>query len=271
MPVCDHCQGKTQASFSSAFNKTLCAACKMNEPYKMLYKSTAKLQYFLTDKDLHEIEMFPGPKNRNGGACGHRDTFLIRESDVKSRFCQKFNIIPNEIAGKLQELRAIKAAKRAKRATTSAARHVGGAETHQPDYNGGPVTVSHPRIDSSYILLREQRKQELVDALAEYKLSLRADSKLCQGYINGTITDRSVDEIVHRMCQMHFLFNYANMDSCLDRAYEQHNVERNDGFFSDFSVFERAERLALKKRPYPSSWPWLGAGWGAPLPPRRAY
>lgn len=255
MPVCDHCQGKTQASFSLAFNKTLCAACKMNEPYKMLYKSTAKLQYFLTDKDLHEIEMFPGPKNRNGGACGHRDTFLVRESDVKSRFCQKFSVTPNEIAGKLQELQTIKAAKRAKRVATS--NHVGRAEPHQPGYNGGPVIVSPHHIDSSQLLLREQRKQELVDALAEYKLSLRADSKLCQGYINGTITDRSVDEIVHRMCQMHFLFNYADMDNCLDRAYELHNAERNDGCFSDFSVFERAERLALKKRPYPSSWPWL--------------
>ena len=108
MPNCDHCQNKTSCAFSQAFNKTLCSYCKTKEPYKILYKTTAKNQYFLTDKDLHEIETFTGPRNQHGGAFGHRNTYLVREYDIQNQFCQKFNIMPNEIPGKLQELQTIK-------------------------------------------------------------------------------------------------------------------------------------------------------------------
>lgn len=66
----------------------------------------------------------------------------------------------------------------------------------------------------------------MVESLNKYKLQLREDSKLCQGYIDGTIKDWTIDQIVERMCQMRFLYEYCDMDD----AYQEAKSEQCDGF-----------------------------------------
>ena len=62
-------------------------------------------------------------------------------------------------------------------------------------------------------LLHNKRKNELIDALKKYKLSLRSDSKLCEKYIQSGIRGigMSIDDIVERMAEMKYLFDYCNM------------------------------------------------------------
>jgi len=57
-----------------------------------------------------------------------------------------------------------------------------------------------------------KRKLDLTNVLEKYGLEFREDSKLCNGYVNGTIKDKDLDWIANRMCQMKYLFEYCNMN-----------------------------------------------------------
>ncbi len=99
----------------------------------------------------------------------------------------------------------------------------------------------------------ERRRTELTNALRNVHLEIREDSKLCRGYISGTIKDKSLEWIVHRMCQMKFLFEYADIKKCFPEAHENLGY-----FYSDEELFEEAEEIALSKvGGYPEVFPWL--------------
>jgi len=102
------------------------------------------------------------------------------------------------------------------------------------------------------------RKLALVNALGEYKLQLRSDSKLCASYIAGFCTF-TVDQVVERMCQMKYLYDYCNMTKYLRRAENEFRAELNTGYIPDVPVFDSAEYLALNARSsgYPLVWPWM--------------
>ena len=112
------------------------------------------------------------------------------------------------------------------------------------------------------------RRTELIKALSKVGLELRSDSKLCDGWINNSITDYrrrtdnswTIGSVVNRMCQMRYLFDYCNMDECLQIAYEEQQDELENGYFPDSSVFDDAEYLALKGNCYPKVFPWLVEG-----------
>lgn len=92
----------------------------------------------------------------------------------------------------------------------------------------------------------------------KYKLTLRNDSKLCTGYINGTIKDLTCKQIAVRMCQMKYLYDYCHMNDCCEEAYESQQEEYRAGYLPDCTVFEQAELIALHKYGnYPNVWPWL--------------
>ena len=100
---------------------------------------------------------------------------------------------------------------------------------------------------------REKRRVHLTALLSKYGLELRDDSKLCQGYINGTVKDKSPEWIVSRICQMKYLYDYCDMKSAF-KAAKQLKTENPDIF-----VKETAERIALSKvgGTYPRQFPWL--------------
>jgi hypothetical protein len=106
---------------------------------------------------------------------------------------------------------------------------------------------------------RNKRQEILVNALNRYGLELRSDSQLCNGYIDGTIKDWSLDEIVERMCQMKYLFEYMNMKYYLDKIYHEQKMEREfSKYYPTQTVFEEAEEYVLSKiKGYPKTWPWM--------------
>ena len=107
---------------------------------------------------------------------------------------------------------------------------------------------------------KEKRKIQLIEILKKHGLTLRSDSKLCKGYLDGSIkeTKSNLNWIVERMCQMKFLFEYCNMKHEIEKAKEEQSEEWDRGYIPDNSVFEEAEMNILKKiNGYPKVFPWL--------------
>lgn len=101
----------------------------------------------------------------------------------------------------------------------------------------------------------DDRRNELQVALQKMGLELREDSRYCKKYIEQN--DGDVDEIVNRMCEMKFLFDYCDMRNVLDKVEKEHIETLEAGYFPDSSVFDEAEYEVLGKTPYPKIWPWL--------------
>lgn len=216
---CDEC-GKPNSKINSVHKIRLCHECIKLDEYKMICKTDAKLEYFLTDKDLLQCD----------SVSGSSDSVLYKKMDIVDVFCIKYVVNPFDEAcitstqNMLSEKR--KQAKEIRR-TNAESRH-------------------------------SRRKQKLIKALNKSGLELRSDSKLCQGYINGTIKNKSVDECVLRMCQMKYLYDYCRMEKCYKRAVRKQNIEWEAGYIPDIPLWDQAEMIALDKYgPYPREWPWL--------------
>jgi hypothetical protein len=72
----------------------------------------------------------------------------------------------------------------------------------------------------------QQRRQALVVALADVREKLRADSNLCQGWIEGRVTDRSLHEVAAVMKCTRYLFSishvsYSHFHDTLNDAMER--------------------------------------------------
>lgn len=100
------------------------------------------------------------------------------------------------------------------------------------------------------------RKKELLKALHEAGLELRSDSKLCKKYLDHAIGD--IDEIVERMCQMKFLYDYNDMKNVLDTVAKDFNETLEAGYIPDYDVFGYSEYIVLEKigGEYPDVYPW---------------
>jgi hypothetical protein len=61
----------------------------------------------------------------------------------------------------------------------------------------------------------EKRKTKLVKKLKEASLNFHNDSKLCKLYIENK-TDYKINEVVQRMSQIKYLYEYCHMDDCLE-------------------------------------------------------
>ncbi len=56
-----------------------------------------------------------------------------------------------------------------------------------------------------------------------------------------------IQDIVERMCQMKYLFEYCHMDECKEKALEEQRETLEAGYIPDCSVFDEAEIMALDK------------------------
>lgn len=222
--TCDICN-KSPARLNKIFDQYLCEECRETPDYKLIYKTTAKNKYFLNEKDIEQLECFE--TTGSNGFSHHCAVTLIREFDAINYFCEKHHITLDQLNETIESLKTAKENKSNK-------------------------------IKQTKQMKLENRKRDLQLALKKVGLKLRPDSKLCEGYIDGTIKDWSIDQIVHRMCQMHFLYNYGNMDYHLEKSYKYQTEELNAGFFPDMTVPEQAEMHALEEiGGYPKKWPWL--------------
>lgn len=222
MPVvCDIC-GESPARMNNIFEKRFCEKCRDDPEYKLIYKTTAKKKYRLTDDDIKQLECFESESYQ------HRCTVtLVREIDAMNCFCDKNKITIDEIEETIENMDSIKKKRSQKR-----------LETKQNK--------------------KDERKKDLKRALKRAGLELRTDSKLCEGFINGDIKDWTIDKIVNRMCQMKYLYDYADMDKYIEKANHDQMEELEAGYIPDTSITDQAEWYALEKiGGYPKKWPWL--------------
>jgi hypothetical protein len=236
MPRCVECN-VTRALWDRHRDIHLCKICRETVKYKLMYKTHIKDQYNICMDDYEDYE----PIIYDRGSWGLR--YLYKLSDVHHIFCIHHNIDHNDIDAietKRQEIIREKAQNKADR---------------------------KERRAHNQIVNRQKRHDKLVVALAGFGLILRADSKLCNGYINGTIKDQTIKQIVRRMCEMKFLYEYANMSQCYqeicdaeedDFEFVRDKFSRGTEYYPGPRVVVYAEELALKRiGGYPEVWPWL--------------
>lgn len=217
---CNICNGKR----ISHLDVILCDICSNLDKYKLITKTIAKNDYFLNEDDLENLQYF-------NVRCSYKIAKLYKKMDIMIKASIKHNLILDNLADGLNEIKKIKDAK-------SVARK--------------------EKMQSTKQAKLDKRKTDLTNALENIGLVLRNDSKLCQMYIDGKTDD--LDNVVRRMCEMKYLYDYCHMDECKDIAYKEHCDEIKAGYYPDFSVSEIAERIALKKYSngkYPINWPWM--------------
>jgi len=112
----------------------------------------------------------------------------------------------------------------------------------------------------------KKRKNELFEKLKENGLELRPDSKLCSGYIDGSLKKWTLDQVVHMVGEMKWLFEYTPYKETLDTdvKYEAKELREYDGLswsaayhitFQEIEPYVRAN--ILKKYPIPPKFPWI--------------
>ena len=203
----------------------LCDLCDKKDENTMICKSTAKSEYSLNDGDLDDLDYTPvnNPHYRSAS-----EMILYNKLDIKNKFCEKYKITWDKIDLKIAELKLLKLDKKTIR-----------------------VKKREEKTQSN--------REKLINALSDHGLELRTDSKLCQQYIDGELTEWTLEAVVQRMCQMKYLYDYCDMDQAYQEAREKQIEELNAGYFPDCSIFDQAEMIALEKvqGKYPEEWPWI--------------
>ncbi len=224
--ICDDCEQLTNSYIKNANDENLCTDCGQKDVHIYICKTNIKKDYFLTDKDLLlanlDIIDVKNPKYNSGARMN-----LFKKSDITDLFCEKYSVTHEEIQDQIIKLHELKEAKKKRTLENKAGK-----------------VVSKTTI--------------LENALKKYKLDMRSDSKLCSGFIDGSIKDWTVDQVVHRMCQMKYLFDYCDMDDCFEEAKTRRQEEYDAGYFPDMPLFDEAEQIALKNAGgYPQVFPWM--------------
>jgi hypothetical protein len=190
--------------------------------YTWITKTEAKIKYFLNDIDLQHLE------TKIAGCSYNKRSFstLYCLDDIEYIFMIKHDIPREEIENRLEELQVKK-------------------ENRKLKFQAGKKEK------------RDLRKNDLEKALKDKGLELRGDSKLCDGYIDGTIKDWSLGQIVRRMGEMKYLHEFCDFDSAYAKAEQEHQEEYEAGYYPDMSTFDRAEQIAItNSRGYPKVFPW---------------
>jgi hypothetical protein len=191
---------------------------------EFITKTNAKKEYFLTEDELSQIESIerPNPYRKSS-------TMSLYKCDEIMKFLQnKYNVCSIEkVMDIIKQIKIKKEEKKQK--------------------------YIQNKSDQ-----KQRRKYKLLEALQQYGMKLRSDSKLCQGYIDGIIKDKSVDWIVNRMCQIKYLYDYCNMKDEIEKAKKEQMEERIEGYFPDCSVFDQAEiNILTRIGDYPNQFPWM--------------
>lgn len=102
---------------------------------------------------------------------------------------------------------------------------------------------------------KSERKKVIIKALSDKGVELRTDSNLCKKYINQDEGD--LYEIVERMCELKYLYEYCDMRKELRKVEHDHIETLNAGYYPDCSVFQEAEDNIIRRlNGYPSKYPW---------------
>jgi len=223
---CQECQ--TNPGHSIRFiDGPVCEPCSQLPKYNFITKTDAKQNYLIKDADLDGLQF-----HQVMSSYGRRQVAnLFNKQDIMNKACERHSTTLDDLPHIIADKKHVNEAK-------SSARRIKKKEAHDA--------------------LEAPRRNQLVESLNAAGLELRADSKLCQLYIEGK-TD-NLDQIVRRMCEMHYLYEYCHMDECREEAYNQMQEERKEFGYCDWLVQDKAEKIALGKyaprAKYPVVFPW---------------
>src|SRR5690242_19480957 len=83
---CNNC-GKTPSKLNRAHDMHLCTECEETDEYKMICKTDAKKEYFMTPSDLDQCDFINVSRRR-----GYADLVLYKHRDILKYFCTKHGI-----------------------------------------------------------------------------------------------------------------------------------------------------------------------------------
>jgi len=189
----------------------------------MICKSIARNKYFLTEKDLEDLEH---TESKNPHYKRAANMVLYDENDIIYKACLKHGCEVAKLNQKLEQFQQEREIKKEIRRSKKEAE-------------------------------MDKRRLLLSNALEEKDLQIRYDSKLCLGYIDGTITNKTIEQIVKRMCQVKYLFDYCDMRKHIRHAINE--AKEYQFYYDKDEVFATAEQQALEKNggKYPDVFPWL--------------
>jgi len=100
----------------------------------------------------------------------------------------------------------------------------------------------------------------LKSKLESNQIELRQDSALCSKYIDGSI-DLTLEQVVRRMCEMKYLYEYCNMKKIKLQLFKEYLKEKKalGKKLEKGELSLKAEKLALKLwsgGKYPNKFPW---------------
>ena len=225
MPNCIECNSK-KGTHRNKLNLVVCKDCMSLDKYTLIVKTKAKKEYILKDNDLENLDEYYGT-----AAFGSGDATYYTKEQLIQKACEVHNTTQDILSNVLLDILEQKQIKKENKKN-----------------NGIQKKLS----------VQNTRTNRLIKALGEAGLELRGDSVLCKKYIQSD-TEYTLEECVERMCQMKYLFEYCHMDQCKSEVYEDYVEELKAGYYPDYTVFDKAEEMALHKYSnghYPNIYPW---------------
>ena len=114
------------------------------------------------------------------------------------------------------------------------------------------------------VLSSSQRKEDLIQALAQYQLELRNDSELCASFIaHGICGDiKTADKIAEKMAKARYLHEYSNHElgraiAINTRDFREANSRAKYSKQDFLSLLHRSILMTTWTSIYPDVWPWV--------------
>jgi len=226
---CFECGTDSGTRSDHFYGYQLCRPCheKYPEKYNCIVKTRAKTEYCLSDKQLEQL---PGPLHAvNPHYRTGPSMLLYLEADCR-QLAHRLWGGPEQLKEKLKKR-----------------------------------TDSRQNRRQTIAEARASRRQTLSAALRAVGLQIREDSQLCQGYIDDTLEDWSLNAIVAMMVEMHWLFNYTPYKKALDLSVEAsaRDIYEYEGHWGTAYRLAREgmepviRRDTLRQHPIPKQLPWL--------------
>jgi len=307
--ICIECN-ENEGHNRSTIDVVLCDTCKNLDKYTLITKTNAKKEYLLNDSDFEDLRFVRG-KTKFCIATFYYKSDLMNKASIK--FNTTLENINEFITNMISEKNRIKNERKQKRLSREQIKQdkinlernarkenlINALQNDTMEFdsnckysteyiNEGRIVDKDNCITNIYdvvifiknekqrqIMLeneKRERQQQVINALQEAGLELRSDSKLCQKYIDGEPVNLA--DVVKRMCQMRYLYDYCNMNECRNIAYNKYKKSQNNEYYRynddqcndddyderpQYTVSDMAEKIALQKYSngkYPDKFPW---------------
>lgn len=219
--LCHKCNNP--GKYIKLFNFYLCTDCKQLNEFTPISKTRLLQDYILKIEDLDGLQSYCGKT-------AYGDTTFYIKNDIMNCACNKYNTNIDNLYNIIDNIKNEK------------------------------LLIKQEKTKQKLLkkqIKKESRKQKLIMALNAAGVQFRNDSKLCRLYIDDE-TDYSLNDVVNRMCQMKYLYEYCNYAECKKIVYNQEKKNMNKYFIKP-ELNDLAEILALNKYSndkYPNIFPW---------------